>query len=104
MLIIHGAGLLTAGLIISTIGVTRVFVPEDLAFMQTTADALRSANPRLVPLVAHDRATFGGHLGERGLRRPPAHLGPQRIDQFQAAVESHEAQAVQDEGAPQRAL
>ena len=47
---------------ISTIGVTRVFVPEDLDFMQTTAEALRSANPRLVPLVAHDRATFGGML------------------------------------------
>ena len=47
---------------ISSIGVTRVFVPEDLAFMRTTAEQLRSANPQLVPLVAHDRATFGGML------------------------------------------
>jgi hypothetical protein len=39
-----------------------VFVHEDLDFMQTTADVLRAANPRLVPLVAHDRATFGGML------------------------------------------
>ena len=62
LLILHGFGLLGAGLMISTIGVTRVFVPEDLDFMQTTAEALRSANPRLVPLVAHDRATFGGML------------------------------------------
>ena len=30
--------------------------------MGTTAEALRSAHPRLVPLVAHDRATFGGML------------------------------------------
>src|SRR5262249_55540723 len=29
---------------------------------QTTAEALRAANPRLVPLVAHDRATFGGMI------------------------------------------
>jgi acyl-homoserine lactone acylase PvdQ len=31
------------------------------------AEALRSANPRLVPLVAHDRATFGGMLVANGL-------------------------------------
>lgn len=30
--------------------------------MGTTAEALRAANARLVPLVAHDRATFGGML------------------------------------------
>jgi hypothetical protein len=62
LLIIHGVALLGAGVAICTIGVTRVFVPEDLMFMRTTAEALRSANPRLVPLVAHDRATFGGML------------------------------------------
>jgi hypothetical protein len=62
LLVLHGAALLTAGVAICTIGVTKVFVPEDLAFMGTTAEALRAANPRLVPLVAHDRATFGGML------------------------------------------
>ena len=62
LLVIHGFALLAAGVAISIIGVTQVFVPEDLAFMQTTAEALRTANPRLVPLVAHDRATFGGML------------------------------------------
>jgi dihydroorotate dehydrogenase len=62
LLIIHGCGLLGAGLTISAIGVTRVFVPEDLEFMHTTAEALLAAHPRLVPLVAHDRATFGGML------------------------------------------
>src|SRR5262249_48977942 len=67
LLIFHACGLLGAGLTISTIGVTNVFVPEDLAFMQTTAEALRSANPNLVPLVAHDRATFGGMLVSSGL-------------------------------------
>ncbi len=62
LLVIHGAGLLGAGLTISAIGVTGVFVTQDLEFMQTTAEALTSAHARLVPLVAHDRATLGGML------------------------------------------
>ncbi len=62
LLVIHGAGLLGAGLTISTVGVTDVFVTQDLEFMQTTAEALTSAHARLVPLVAHDRATLGGML------------------------------------------
>jgi dihydroorotate dehydrogenase len=62
LLIIHGFALLAAGAVISAVGVTQVFVHEDLQFMQTTAAALISANSRLVPLVAHDRATFGGML------------------------------------------
>ena len=62
LLIVHGFALLGAGAAISVIGVTHVFVPEDLEFMRTTAEALSSANPRLVPLVAHDRATLGGML------------------------------------------
>ena len=59
---VHGAALLTAGVVISVIGATPVFVPEDLRFMNTTAEVLEAANPRLVPLIAHDRATFGGML------------------------------------------
>ena len=62
LLIFHGFGLLGAGAVISVIGVTQVFVNEDLEFMRTTAHALAAADPRLVPLVAHDRATLGGML------------------------------------------
>jgi hypothetical protein len=62
VLICHAAVLLAAGVAISLVGVTQVFVMEDLAFMATSAEALAAANPRLVPLVAHDRATFGGML------------------------------------------
>ncbi len=62
LLVIHGFGLLGAGATISAIGVTGVFVKEDLEFMHTTAHALTSAHARLVPLVAHDRATLGGML------------------------------------------
>ena len=45
---------------ISTADVTVVFLHENLEFMQTTAEQLRAANPRLVPLVPHDRVTTGG--------------------------------------------
>jgi dihydroorotate dehydrogenase len=67
LLIVQGAALITAGLVISFIGITSVFVPEDLDFMRTTADALAAASPRLVPLIAHDRASFGGMLLAVGL-------------------------------------
>ena len=62
LLVFHGFALLAAGAVISLIGVTQVFVHEDLMFMETTAATLAAANPRLVPLVAHDRATLGGML------------------------------------------
>ena len=42
------------------IGMTTVFVPQDLAFMGLSSDELRAINPRLIPLIAHDRAGFGG--------------------------------------------
>jgi dihydroorotate dehydrogenase len=67
LFIVQGCGLLGAGVVIATIGATYVFVPEDLEFMQTTAETLAAANPRLLPLVAHDRATFGGMLIACGL-------------------------------------
>jgi dihydroorotate dehydrogenase len=60
--IIHAVALVTAGVVITTIGMTTVFIPEDLEFLGATAEALVSAHPQLRPLVAHDRATFGGML------------------------------------------
>jgi dihydroorotate dehydrogenase len=42
------------------VGMTRVFVPQDLAFMGLSAERLRALSPTLVPLIAHDRAGFGG--------------------------------------------
>ncbi len=57
-----GLGMLLAGVTILTVGMTRVFVPQDLEFMGVTVADLNAANPRLVPLIAHDRAGFGGGL------------------------------------------
>jgi len=48
------------GLIIASVGVTTVFVPQDLAYMGLTTERLQNINPRLLPLIAHDRAGFGG--------------------------------------------
>ncbi len=67
VLVVHACGVLGAGVVIASMGVTQVFVHEDLAFMHTTREALVQANPRLVPFVAHDRATFGGMLVSCGL-------------------------------------
>jgi hypothetical protein len=60
--ILHGATIISAGCVICVVGMTSVFVHDDLAFMQTTAELLTTAHPSLVPLVAHDRATWGGML------------------------------------------
>jgi len=61
-LLVTGLGMLLAGATILTVGVTRVFVPQDLEFMGLAVADLNAANPRLVPLIAHDRAGFGGGL------------------------------------------
>jgi hypothetical protein len=79
LLIAHSTALLCAGLVISFIGATSVFVPEDLEFMRTSRDHLLRAGPHLVPLVAHDRASFGGMLVASGMTYLMASLwGPRR--------------------------
>jgi hypothetical protein len=49
------------------IGLTNVFVPEDLAYMRLTVDDLHTVSPRLVPLIAHDRIGFGAAVLVIGL-------------------------------------
>lgn len=66
-LLAGAAGVTLAGLEILRIGVTKIFVPEDLAFIGVSAAELRALNPRLVPLIAHDRAGFGGAVFTTGL-------------------------------------
>lgn len=66
-LLLAALGTVGAGLTITAIGMTTVFVPQDLSYLDLSADHLRSINPRLVPLIAHDRAGFGGGLCSGGL-------------------------------------
>jgi hypothetical protein len=66
-LLATGSGLTLAGLVILYLGSTEVFVAEDLGFMGVTREVLDATNPRLVPLIAHDRAGFGGGLATVGV-------------------------------------
>ncbi|MFC3803495.1 hypothetical protein [Cohnella sp. GCM10012308] len=60
--VVLGVSLAIGGLTIAAIGVTQVFVPTDLTFLRLTPAELDAFNYRLVPLIAHDRAGFGGAL------------------------------------------
>jgi hypothetical protein len=66
-LLATGAGLTGAGMVILWLGATEVFVKEDLGFLGLTREALDRMNIRLVPLIAHDRAGFGGGLATIGV-------------------------------------
>jgi dihydroorotate dehydrogenase len=67
LFILMGVALTGAGMVISFIGCTSVFVETDLAFMRASAVDLRRSFENLVPLVAHDRASLGGMLIANGL-------------------------------------
>lgn len=67
MLLAATFGITMAGLTIMTVGMTVVFVPQDLEFMRLSVADLRALNRHLVPLIAHDRAGFGGALLSVGL-------------------------------------
>ena len=60
--VIHAVGLLIAGSVILVIGMTSVFVREDLAFLCLDAAQAQAFGERLIGVVAHDRATLGGML------------------------------------------
>jgi len=60
LLLLTAACLMLGGVIIMMVGMTTVFVPQDLAFMDITPEQFGAINPRLIPLIAHDRAGFGG--------------------------------------------
>jgi hypothetical protein len=66
-LLLGAVGTAFGGLTILWVGITDIFVPEDLAFMGLPAAQLQAINPRLVPLMAHDRAGFGGAVFTLGL-------------------------------------
>lgn len=66
-LLLATVGIIGSGLTIMTVGMTVVFVPQDLEFMVVDVPALRGISDRLVPLIAHDRAGFGGALVSCGI-------------------------------------
>lgn len=60
--VVLGFGLAIGGLTISFVGITTVFVPSDLAYLGLTVQQLSAWNDHIIPLIAHDRAGFGGAL------------------------------------------
>jgi hypothetical protein len=65
--IVHAAGLLIAGAVILGIGMTSVFVNEDLNFLCLSAAQAGALGVRMIGVVAHDRATLGGMLISSGV-------------------------------------
>jgi hypothetical protein len=67
LLLFCGLALVGAGVTILIVGMTFVFVPQDVAFIGIQPDKLRATSPLLIPVLAHDRAGFGGGLLSVGL-------------------------------------
>ncbi|MGH9362760.1 MAG: hypothetical protein ACRD2T_12670 [Thermoanaerobaculia bacterium] len=66
-LLFTALGMMAGGVIILAVGLTQVFVPQDLEFMGVRPGELHAISPRLVPLIAHDRTGFGGGLLSAGI-------------------------------------
>lgn len=66
-LLFVGAGMVAAGCVIMVLGSTVVFVPQDIVYFGFTPKELNALNAQLIPLIAHDRAGFGGGLASCGL-------------------------------------
>ncbi len=67
MFIIIGFLIVGGGIVISTIGISKVFVSTDLSFLCMTPQMLDRISNNLIPVIAHDRAGFGSALVSVGL-------------------------------------
>src|SRR4029078_2260667 len=67
LLLLTWFGMFVAGFTNVTIGTVVVVVPQDLVYIGLDKAALDALDPRLVPLIAHDRSCFGGGLATPGL-------------------------------------
>lgn len=67
LLLTVAGGMIAGGATVMTFGMTRVFVPQDLTFMGLARSDLQAISTRLIPLIAHDRAGFGGAICTTGI-------------------------------------
>lgn len=67
LLLFTGLGLFLGGITIMIVGMTSVFVPQDLGYMKINVCGLEKINANLIPVIAHDRASFGGGLATIGV-------------------------------------
>lgn len=57
-----GVGIGSAGFGILAVASSIILVPQDAAFLRSNLDGLTTVNNRLAPLMAHDRAAYGGSM------------------------------------------
>lgn len=67
LVVLASFGMIVAGLTILGVGASTVFVPQDLAFIGANVPDIAAIDRGLVPLIAHDRAGFGGGLLSTGV-------------------------------------
>ena len=67
MFIILGSLIVAGGIVISTIGISKVFVSTDISFLCMSPQMLDTISDNLIPVIAHDRAGFGSALVSVGL-------------------------------------
>lgn len=67
LLLFTGLGMFLGGITIMIVGMTTIFVPQDLEYMQISLCGLENVNANLIPVIAHDRASFGGGLATIGI-------------------------------------
>lgn len=67
LFILLGLMILVGGIVISTIGVSNVFVSTDIGFLCMSPQMLEQISANLIPVIAHDRAGFGSALVSVGL-------------------------------------
>lgn len=65
--VLLGFSFILGGIIISTIGVTTIFVPTDLTYICMPPEMMNAFNENLLSVLAHDRAGFGSALLSVGL-------------------------------------
>ena len=67
LFVILGFSLVIGGVVISIIGITKVFVTTDISFLCMDRAMLQSISDQLIPVIAHDRAGFGSALISTGI-------------------------------------
>jgi len=65
--VLHATALIMAGLVITGFGVSVVFVPQDVEYLRMLPEQVASVRQNMIPLIAHDPATFGGMLTSVGV-------------------------------------
>ena len=77
-LLFVGFGMFLAGSVMVILGSTVVFVPQDITYLGFAPPKLSAINPHLIPLIAHDRAGFGGRscLLRPGRPADPLEIAP----------------------------